>query len=290
MSIVTRFAPSPTGDLHLGHAFAAAFAHRLARQAGGRFLVRIEDIDRSRCRDEYIDRNLNDLRWLGLDWDGPILRQSQRLDTYREALGQLGCLGVTYPCFCSRRQVAAEIAAAAAAPHAESASGGAAYPGTCRGIDQNAVQTRIAGGEPYAVRLDAAAALGRAGPVHWTDLGRGRHAVDMAAFGDVVVARRDVAASYHLAVVTDDAAQGVTHVTRGMDLLAATNIHRLLYALLGLDAPVWHHHPVCRDGEGRRLAKRDRASSIRGLRAQGLSASAVLALADAAAGQPISAG
>jgi glutamyl-Q tRNA(Asp) synthetase len=282
MSIVTRFAPSPTGDLHLGHAFAAAFAHDRARAAGGRFLVRIEDIDRGRCREPFIERNLDDLRWLGLTWDGPVCRQSQRLAQYRAALDRLGALGLTYPCLCTRRQVAVEMAAAAAAPHAGDPAA-APYPGTCRALDAAAVRSRIARGEAYAVRLDAARAMAVAGSLHWTDERHGRHAVDLSAFGDVVIARKDIATSYHLAVVVDDAAQGVSHVTRGDDLLPATHVHRLLHALLGFTPPLWHHHPVCRDADGRRLAKRGGATTIRALRAQGLSPAEVLALAREAA-------
>lgn len=283
MSIVTRFAPSPTGDLHLGHAFAAAFAHDMARAAGGRFLVRIEDIDGTRCREPFIERHLDDLRWLGLTWDGPVWRQSQRLAHYRSALDRLAALGLTYPCLCTRRQVAAEMAAAAA-PQAGD-PGAAPYPGTCRALDAAAVHRRIAAGEAYAVRLDAGRAMAVAGPLHWTDEQHGRHAVDLSAFGDVVIARKDIATSYHLAVVADDAAQGVTHVTRGDDLLPATHVHRLLHALLDQPPPVWHHHPVCRDADGRRLAKRDGAMSIRSLRAQGLSPAEVLAMAREAAGR-----
>lgn len=282
MSIVTRFAPSPTGDLHLGHAFAAAFAHDLARAAGGRFLVRIEDIDSTRCREAFIARHLEDLRWLGLTWDGPVWRQSQRLAHYRSALDRLAALGLTYSCLCTRRQVAAELAAAAAAPQAGD-PGAAPYPGTCRALDAAAVRSRIAAGEAYAVRLDAARAMAMTGTLHWTDERHGQRAVDLSAVGDVVIARKDIATSYHLAVVVDDAAQGVTHVTRGEDLLPATHIHRLLYALLDQPPPLWHHHPLCRDVAGRRLAKRDGAMTIRALRARGLSPTEVLALARQAA-------
>jgi Glutamyl- and glutaminyl-tRNA synthetases len=279
VSIVTRFAPSPTGDLHLGHAYAAWFASTLAARSGGRFLVRIEDIDVGRCRDEFIARNLEDLAWLGLRWEEPVLRQSARMAQYRAALDRLDTLGVTYPCLCTRKQIQAEIAAAAGAPHAVAA----VYPGLCRGRARGETGAAIAAGAPYAIRLDAARALAVAGDLVWTDADRGSQPVDLAAEGDVVIARKEMPTSYHLAVVVDDAAQGVTHVTRGEDLFGATHVHRLLYALLGLDAPIWHHHALCRDASGRRLAKRSRDLAIGTLRARGLTPAEVLAMATEAA-------
>lgn len=280
MAVVTRFAPSPTGDLHLGHAYAAAFARSLAWPAGGRFLVRIEDIDRARCREAFVERNLGDLRWLGLDWlDDPPVRQSARLPLYRAALGRLDELGVTYPCFCSRKTIRAEIEAAAGAPQAAADDGALAYPGTCRTLEPQRRAARFGRGEPYAVRLDVAAAGRITGPLHWLDRGRGPQTVPFVDLGDPVIARKDAATSYHLCVVVDDAAQGVTLVTRGEDLLPATHLHRLLYALLDLPVPDWWHHRLCRNAAGRRLAKRDGDSTIRALRAQGLGPDEVLALA-----------
>lgn len=282
MTVVTRFAPSPTGDLHLGHAYAAVFAHDWAEANGGRFLVRIEDIDRSRCRTEFIERNLDDLRWLGLRWDEPVVRQSERMNLYRDALDRLTAQGVTYACLCTRSRIRAEIEAAGGAP--QGAEGDTpSYPGTCRNLDPQLVRNRIAGGEAYAVRLDSRRALALAGPLDWRDMARGRQSVEPADVSDVVIARKEMATSYHLAVTVDDALQGVTHVTRGEDLFTATHIHRLLAALLGLTPPVWHHHALCRDAAGRRLAKRERALSLRALRDQGLSAGEIRAMARAGA-------
>lgn len=275
MTIVTRFAPSPTGDLHLGHAFSAIFAHDVAARSGGRFIVRIEDLDRARCRDDFIARNLDDLAWLGLDWAQPVVRQSQRMAFYAEALSRLDALGVTYPCFCTRREIRDEIAAAAGAPHLTAPDGSVRYPGTCRRLSRHERRRREDRGQPGAVRLDVARAAALYGPLTWTDRRRGVQVADPDRFGDVVIARKEVAASYHLAVVVDDAAQQVTEVTRGEDLFEASHVHRLLYALLDIPLPVWHHHPLCRDETGRRLAKRDGDTAVRTLRAAGLSAAAV---------------
>ncbi|MCU0893320.1 MAG: tRNA glutamyl-Q(34) synthetase GluQRS [Rhodospirillales bacterium] len=281
--IVTRFAPSPTGDLHLGHAYSAIYAHDFARERAGRFIVRIEDIDRARCRDAFAERHLEDLAWLGLRWEEPVVRQSARMPLYAAALARLEALDVTYPCFCTRGQIRGEVAAAQGAPQAHAADGTSVYPGTCRGLDPARRRALIAAGRPYAVRLDTARALRQTGRLVWHDRARGRQEVDAGRFGDVVIARKDVAASYHLAVVVDDAAQGVSEVTRGEDLFAATHVHRLLYGLLELPPPVWHHHPLCRDAWGRRLAKRDNDTAIRALRQRGLSADDIRALAAATA-------
>lgn len=282
MSIVTRFAPSPTGDLHLGHAYAAATAWRLARRDGGRFVVRIEDIDRERCRDVFVDRILDDLAWLGLDWDGPVIRQSSRSAEYAAALGTLDRLAVTYRCVCTRAEIQAEIAAAAAAP--QGVAGEAPYPGTCRRRSPDELAGRIREGLPFAVRLDGRCALELAGGLTWTDGAGVAHAVVPGEVGDVVIARKALATSYHLAVVVDDAAEGVTHVTRGDDLTGATPLHRVLYALLGYPPPLWTHHPLCRDASGRRFAKRDRDVTIGALRAAGCTPADILALAERAAG------
>ncbi len=283
MTVVTRFAPSPTGDLHIGHAYSAVFAHQAALRAGGRFLVRVEDIDGARCHETYLARNLEDLAWLGLRWETPVLRQSERLAHYRAALARLEAVGVTYPCFCTRKEIQAEIAAAAGAPHGSPTDGADIYPGRCRALPVDERQRRLANGSGYAIRLDSARAQALAGPLDWTDRRHGAQTCSLAQTGDVVLARKDLGTGYHLAVVVDDAAQGVTLVTRGDDLFEATHIHRMLYALLDLAPPTWHHHPLCRDAEGRRLAKRADGLSIRSLRQRGLTPEEVLAVAEEAA-------
>lgn len=261
---VTRFAPSPTGRLHLGHAFSAIQAHDRARDGGGRFLLRIEDIDQGRCREAFVEGILEDIRWLGLHWDGPVVRQSSRLGHYAQALQRLKDEGLAYPCFCTRGEIAAEIAASGAAPHGPD---GPVYPGTCRGLTGVERAARLAA--PHAWRLDMAAAVERAGPLQWQDEIAGPVVARPEMFGDVVLARKDAPTSYHLAVTVDDAAQGVTHVVRGEDLFAATHVHRLLQALLGLSVPVYRHHRLVTDADGRRLAKRDHAATLADLRAGG---------------------
>jgi len=264
--VATRFAPSPTGLLHLGHAHAALFAWVCARGAGGRFLLRIEDIDRGRCRPEFTDAILEDLAWLGLDWDGPVRWQSRHFDDYRRALDRLDAAGLIYPCFCTRAAIQAEIARAGAAPHG---SEGPLYPGTCRALSADERQARIAAGETYALRLDMAQAVARAGPLDWEDSEAGRVAADPLSHGDVVLARKDTPASYHLAATVDDAIQGVTLVTRGRDLFGATHVHRLLQALLDLPTPRYWHHRLLTDASGKRFAKRDLALTLRALREAG---------------------
>lgn len=276
---VERFAPSPTGPLHLGHAFSALTAWDTARAAGGTFLLRIEDIDAARSRPEWEDLIFQDLAWLGLDWPRPVLRQSDRLDAYRAALGLLWDRGLVYVCTCTRR----DIAAAAAAPQegAEPPVGpdGLVYPGTCRGRDSCATLTGMP--RDAVLRLDmgrAAEALSGmraafletgAGPDGQTGPIPVDPAVLVAQVGDVVLARRDFGTSYHLSVVVDDADQDVTHVTRGQDLFAATAIHVVLQRLLDLPTPIYHHHRLIRDDAGKRLAKRDDARAIRLYRAEG---------------------
>jgi len=271
-TIVTRFAPSPTGYLHLGHVRSALEGWRAAREAGGRFLLRLEDIDHTRCRAEYATAIAEDLTWLGLDWDGPIRRQSEHFADYRAALARLEMTGLLYPCFCTRRAIQAEIERAGGAPQGEM---GAPYPGTCRhlGAAERSDKRRLA--PDYALRLDVAAALARTGPLAWSEDGR-RVEAQPAALGDVVLARKEMPTSYHLAVTVDDALQGVSLVTRGADLFAATHIHRLLQALLGLPTPQYRHHPLLTDAEGRRLAKRDRALSIRAMRQAGMTSDRIL--------------
>jgi glutamyl-Q tRNA(Asp) synthetase len=258
---VTRFAPSPTGALHLGHAYSALLAHQFARSHGGAFLLRIEDIDPGRSRAEHVDGIIEDMAWLGIDWDGEIVFQSERLDRYAAALDELKGRGLAYPCFCTRSAIAAEIAASAAAPHGPD---GPVYPGTCRHLGERERLARSAS-EPHAWRLDMAAASAAAGRLSWRE-GEADVEAEPEGFGDVVLARKDAPTSYHLAVTVDDAAQGVTDVVRGRDLYPATAVHRLLQALLDLPSPTYRHHPLLLDAEGRRLAKRHGAPSLAELR------------------------
>ena len=283
--ITTRFAPSPTGKLHLGHAYSAHYAYRLARDAGGRFLVRIEDIDASRRRPQFEAAIFEDLDWLGLAWEEPVRRQSERMSDYAAALARLDRDELLYPCFCTRRMIREEIAAIGEAPHvAGPGPDGPVYPGTCRGLTSEARQARIAEGAPYALRIDMQKALALAGRQTWHDRSAGEQLMRPEPFGDAVLARKDVPASYHLCVTIDDAAQGVTLVTRGSDLFAASHLHRLLQSLLGLPVPQWDHHALVADPQGRRMAKRSGGQSIADLRGAGLSAADVLEMAEAAAG------
>lgn len=269
----TRFAPSPTGWLHLGHAYAALTAERAA--GGGRCLLRIEDLDATRARPEFEAAIESDLRWLGLSWPEPVLRQSQRLAQYQTAVDTLAAAGLLYPCFCTRRQIAAEIAQAAQAPHGASAD---LYPGTCREMRLEERTRRINAGALHVLRLDVAAAAQRVGPLSFTEFGSGPQGesgvivVDPAVLGDIVLARRDVGAAYHLAVVVDDAFQQVSLVTRGNDLLTATHVQRLLQALLGLPEPQYAHHRLILDAQGKKLSKRDGPVTLRDLRERGMNA------------------
>ena len=273
MAVTTRFAPSPTGRLHLGHAFSALAAHDFAVGAGGRFLLRVEDIDPGRTREAFVEGIVEDLAWLGLAWEEPVVRQSERLPLYAAALDRLKAAGLVYPCFCTRAAIAAEIAASAAAPHGPD---GPLYPGTCRrlGADERARRMET---EAHAWRLDVAAAMAAAGPLTWIDGTHGAVAATPEIHGDVVLARKDAPTSYHLAVTVDDAAQGVTHIVRGEDLYAATHVHRLLQALLDLPSPVYHHHALLTGPDGRRLAKRDGARSLAEMRAEGTDPAALVA-------------
>jgi len=257
--IVTRFAPSPTGLLHLGHAYSAVLGHERARGAGGLFLLRIEDLDPARSRPEFVATILDDLRWLGLDWDGEPMVQSERELAYAGALEQLRGAGLAYPCFCTR----ADIAEALSAPHGP---GGAHYPGTCRG---RADDPKRRAGEAHSWRLDSAAALAKCGTPSWVEEDRTRFDSSRADFGDVILARKDAPAAYHLACVVDDAASGVTMVTRGADLRPSTPVQRLLQCLLGLPEPVYNHHRLIGHADGARLAKRDRAPTLAAMRAGG---------------------
>jgi len=267
MAVVTRFAPSPTGLLHLGHAYAAWFAADAARAGDGRFLLRLEDIDRSRCRPEFEAEIFEDLRWLGLTWPEPVRRQSAHFDDYRRALTLLEGRGLLYPCFCTRADIRREIERSPTAPHGPD---GPLYSGRCRALSQSERSARMAGGESYALRLDLEQALSAGGNnLTFHDRARGAIRCDPRPFGDVVLARKDTPASYHLAVTFDDDAQGVTLVTRGEDLLPSTHVHRLLQALLGLATPEYHHHRLLIGPDGKRFAKRDQAATLQSLRNQG---------------------
>ena len=250
---ISRFAPSPTGHMHLGHAWSAIIAHGAARAENGAFCLRIEDIDEARCRAEFVDAIYDDLAWLGIDFDGEVMVQSARGAVYAAALAQLDSLNILYRCRCTRADIAAS------APHGEGVS---TYPGTCRDANHDDSQ-------PYATRIDMAKAAVLAGSLDWYDERAGRVVADPQSQGDVVIARKDALASYHLAVTLDDAAQGVSHVVRGRDLFAATHIHRLLQALLGLPVPTYHHHALIVGSDGTRLAKRKASPTLASMRADG---------------------
>lgn len=258
--IVTRFAPSPSGRLHLGHAYSAVIGHSRARASGGRFLLRIEDLDPARSRPEFVAGIEEDLRWLGLEWDGEPIVQSRRTQHYADALEQLKERGLVYPCFCTR----ADIAASLTAPHGDA---GSSYPGTCRGLPDDPERRAST---PHSWRLDCAKALAIAGLPSWAEEGSDRFTADPGDIGDAILARKDAPASYHLACVTDDAASGVTLVVRGADLRPSTPIQRLLQVLLGLPEPIYLHHPLVTHADGRRLAKRDLAPTLAAMREVGV--------------------
>jgi glutamyl-Q tRNA(Asp) synthetase len=273
---VFRFAPSPNGHLHLGHALSALLNFEMARAAGGRFLLRIEDIDAARCRPEYEQAIYDDLAWLGIAWEEPVRRQSAHLDHYRAALARLGLL--VYPSFESRGEIARLVAERERqGPWPRDPDGAPLYPGDARLLSDAERQRRIEAGEPYALRLDMAAAVARTGPLTWIETGAGPNretGMIPAApqlWGDVVLARKETPTSYHLSVVIDDALQGVTHVVRGQDLFWATAVHRLLQALFDLPGPCYHHHRLILDGAGQKLSKSTRATALRALRDDGAS-------------------
>ncbi|MFO1098423.1 MAG: tRNA glutamyl-Q(34) synthetase GluQRS [Xanthobacteraceae bacterium] len=278
-----RFAPSPNGYLHLGHALSACLNFDSAHATGGRFLLRIEDIDQTRCRPEFEAAIYEDLAWLGLEWETPVRRQSDHLAAYRTALARLAEMGLVYPSFESRNEIARLVAARErSGPWPRDPDGAPLYPGLSRHLDADERSRRIAEGAPYALRLDMAAAVARAqAPLTWIETGCGPQgdtgviAAEPAVWGDVVLARKETPTSYHLSVVIDDAAQGATHVMRGQDLFAATSLHRLLQALLGLPAPTYRHHRLILDADGRKLAKSTGATALRALRTQGISPGAV---------------
>ena len=279
---ILRFAPSPNGYLHLGHAYSALLNHDMARDLGGRLLLRIEDIDVSRCRPQYEAAIYQDLGWLGISWDTSVRRQSEQFDDYRAALAKLEAQGLIYPSFESRSEIAALVAARDRQGHwPRDPDGVPLYPGDARQLPAAERERRRRAGEPYALRLALDAAIARTGVLTWTETGsgpQGQTGVVEAApqmWGDVVLARKEVPASYHLAVAVDDARQGVTDVVRGQDLFWATGIHRLLQALLGLPQPVYHHHKLILDADGRKLSKSTQATSLRELRAAGATAADV---------------
>jgi glutamyl-Q tRNA(Asp) synthetase len=274
---VFRFAPSPNGELHLGHALSALINVEMAQASGGRLLLRIEDIDRTRCRPEYEAAIYEDLAWLGIEWEQPVRRQSEHFDDYRAALECLQAQGLIYPSFESRAEIAALVAVRERdRPWPRDPDGAPLYPGAGRLLSPGERERRMASGEPFALRLDMPAALERVGALTWTETGSGpgdASGVITAApdaWGDVVLARKETPTSYHLAVVVDDARQGVSHVVRGRDLFDATSVHRLLQALLGLPSPLYHHHRLILGPDGQKLAKSTRATALRQLRADGM--------------------
>jgi glutamyl-Q tRNA(Asp) synthetase len=275
MPPVFRFAPSPNGYLHLGHAYSALLNADMARRLSGRLLLRIEDIDEARCRPEYEAAIYEDLAWLGIEWEQPVRRQSEHYGDYRAALGKLEAMGLIYPSFESRAEIAALVAARE--PWRRDPDGAPLYPGEAKHMPA-AERARRMASEPYALRLDMAAALARVSPLTWSESGEGPSgeigtvAADPAAWGDVILARKETPTSYHLAVVVDDAAQGVTDVARGLDLFHATSVHRLLQALLGLPAPRYRHHRLILDADCNKLSKSTQATGLRELRAQGVTA------------------
>jgi glutamyl-Q tRNA(Asp) synthetase len=257
---ITRFAPSPTGRLHLGHAYSAALGHARARENGGQFRLRIEDLDQTRCKPEFVGGIYEDLEWLGLGWDEPVLVQSLRTSAYQAALDSLKTRGLAYACFCTR----ADIAQSLTAPHGDAAS---SYPGTCRGLPDDAARRATT---PHCWRLESAKALKLAGLPSWTEEDGRTFTARASDIGDAILARKDAPASYHLSCVVDDAASGVTMVVRGADLRASTPIQRLLQVLLGLPEPTYLHHPLVTHDDGRRLAKRDLAPTLAAMREAGV--------------------
>ncbi|NEW99327.1 tRNA glutamyl-Q(34) synthetase GluQRS [Rhodopseudomonas sp. BR0G17] len=287
---VFRFAPSPNGYLHLGHAFSALLNADLARASGGRLLLRIEDIDRTRCRPEFEQAIYQDLSWLGIGWDGEVRRQSDHLALYRDAVTQLSAMGLIYPAFETRAEIARLVAdQEAASPWPRDPDGAPLYPGNGKQLSPAQRDELIAAGVPYALRLDMSAAIALAGELSWQDLGEGPDgetgtiAARPEAWGDVIIARKETPTSYHLSVVIDDALQGITEVVRGADLFWSTSVHRLLQHLLGLPAPVYRHHALLRDAEGRKLSKSTGSTGLRELRAAGVTPAEIRTLVGLAA-------
>src|SRR5262249_50142338 len=272
---IFRFAPSPNGYLHVGHALSALINFEMARAAGGRFLLRIEDIDAARCRPQYEAAIYEDLAWLGITWEEPVRRQSAHLDDYRAALARLD--GLVYPSFETRGEIARLVAERERhAPWPRDPDGAPLYPGNARSLAEAERRQRVEGGEPYALRLDMVAALAKTGPLAWIETDGGGNTSSVAErpkrWGDVVLARKETPSSYHLSEGIDVAEQGVTHVVRGQDLFASTAVHRVLQALFGLPAPTYHHHRLIFDADGQKLSKSTRATALRALREAGASA------------------
>jgi glutamyl-Q tRNA(Asp) synthetase len=273
---VFRFAPSPNGRLHLGHAYSALLNFDLARQSGGRFLLRIEDIDRARSRQEYEAAIYEDLAWLGIVWETPVRRQSEHLDLYRDAVERLADEGLVYPAFESRAEIVRMIGQSPRKPWPRDPDGSPLYPGSAATLSPHARDVRMQAGEPFVLRLNSRIACSRAGALVWEEHGigpageTGRVAALPGAWGDVVLARKETPTSYHLSVVIDDALQGVTHVVRGQDLFWATSVHRLLQQLLGLPVPIYRHHGLLRGDDGRKLSKSTQATSLQVLREDGV--------------------
>jgi len=286
---VFRFAPSPNGHLHLGHALSALQNFDMARAAGGRFLLRMEDIDTTRCRPEFEAAIIEDLAWLGIQWEQPVRRQSEHLDEYRAALGKLAAMRLTFPSFESRAEIAHMVGDRDVRERwPRDPDGVPLYPGAARQLKELDRQARIERGDPYAIRLDMEKATEWTGPLRWSETGAGPSgetgdiAAEPAAWGDVIVGRKETPTSYHLAVVIDDALQGVTHVVRGQDLFWSTSVHRVLQALLDLPAPSYHHHRLILDADGKKLSKSTQATGLRELRAQGLTAADIRRLVNMA--------
>ncbi len=271
--IITRFAPSPSGHLHLGHAYSAKLNYDFARKNGGMFILRIEDIDHLRCKLEYEKSIFEDLHWLGLSWPEPVRRQSEHFDDYQQALSKLREMNLLYPCFCTRKDIKKEIEESSRAPHMPPKMGpeGIIYPGICKKLTQKQIRQKIDDGVPHALRLDMDQALSMIkNPLYWTDLKTGKQKADPALLGDVVLARKDFPTSYHLSVVVDDHLQNITNIIRGQDLYYASHFHRLLQHLLGLKTPIYDHHPLLTTKDGNRLAKRDKSITIKSIRENGV--------------------
>jgi len=264
---VTRFAPSPSGRLHLGHAYSAAIGHAQAREAGGKFRLRIEDLDQTRCRPEFVEGITDDLKWLGIEWDEPVIVQSERTPAYEAALNKLRARGLVFACFCTR----ADIAQSLTAPHGDAAT---SYPGTCRALPDDPERLSST---PHCWRLNSSKALDLAGRPAWTEADGRTFSAELRDIGDAILARKDAPASYHLSCVVDDAESGVTMVVRGADLRASTPIQRLLQRLLDLPEPIYLHHPLVTHEDGRRLAKRDLAPTLVAMRESGVDGPALVA-------------
>ena len=266
--LVTRFAPSPSGYLHLGHAYSAIFAYKIAKENDGKFILRMEDIDKTRCKTKFEQAIFEDLEWLGLKWDNPVRRQSEHFAYYQEALQKLKHRALIYPCFCTRSDILTEIMSANAAPHKGTSL---IYPGTCRHLPVNVRKTKILNNENYSLRLDSERALNLSNSLYWQEHSLGKIKVKAKYFNDIIIARKDVPTSYHLAVTLDDHIQGITLVTRGEDLFESTHIQRVIQSLLGLRVPIYRHHQLLKNSKGKRFAKRNYSVTLRHLRESGYS-------------------